>query len=117
MAVVTSKLEATAVAIIESLGIRRHFQTIAGGTIPPEPKAVSLGRALVTLGWAAGSCWIVGDRRHDVEAGKACGIGTIGVTWGIGDEDELRLAGADVIVSTPEALAEFLVGVAESADA
>ena len=35
----------------------------------------------------------------------AHGLHGVGVTWGIGTEDELREAGADVVVDRPEELA------------
>ena len=48
---------------------------------------------------------MVGDRHFDVAAGGAMGLVTVGVSWGIGSVTELRSAGADHIVHSPEALA------------
>jgi phosphoglycolate phosphatase len=47
---------------------------------------------------------MIGDREHDVIAGKECGTGTIGVTWGIGNRTELAGAGADALVDHPHEL-------------
>ena len=47
---------------------------------------------------------IVGDRHFDVTAGRAMGLATVGVSWGIGSLSELRGAGADYIVRSPEEL-------------
>ena len=47
---------------------------------------------------------LVGDRRHDVEGARANGLACVGVLWGIGDEAELREAGADPIVERPSDL-------------
>jgi phosphoglycolate phosphatase len=49
---------------------------------------------------------MVGDRHHDVDAGRAHRLTTIGVLWGMGDRDELSQA--DHVVSTPEELVELL---------
>jgi phosphoglycolate phosphatase len=49
---------------------------------------------------------VVGDRHYDVEAARACGLRAIGVTWGVGDRDELR--GADIIVERPAELYALL---------
>ena len=49
---------------------------------------------------------MVGDRCYDVEAARACGLRAIGVTWGIGDRDELR--GADIIIERPAELYALL---------
>ena len=38
-------------------------------------------------------------------AAHAHGLRAVGVTWGIGSEDELRTAGADILVAAPDELA------------
>lgn len=45
-----------------------------------------------------------GDRAGDVEAATAHGIATVGVAWGYGTEEELRVAGAVAVASSPEEL-------------
>jgi phosphoglycolate phosphatase len=50
----------------------------------------------------------VGDRHHDVRAGRALGLATVGVLWGIGGEAELREAGALHLVETPGQLGRLL---------
>jgi len=52
--------------------------------------------------------WMVGDRHHDVEAGLACGVPAVGVTWGSGDRTELTTAGAVAVVDAPEQLPAVL---------
>jgi phosphoglycolate phosphatase len=64
-----------------------------------------VGRALAALGLVPGTdAPLVGDRLHDAEAARANGLPCVGVLWGIGDEAELRAAGADPIVATPSEL-------------
>jgi phosphoglycolate phosphatase len=46
----------------------------------------------------------MGVRRAAVLAARANGIACVGVLWGIGDEAELRAAGADPIVASPDLL-------------
>jgi phosphoglycolate phosphatase len=69
-----------------------------------EPKAVTLARALAEVAphVPTSRTAMVGDRHHDVDAGRACGTRTVGVTWGIGDAVEL--AAADVVVDEPAEL-------------
>jgi phosphoglycolate phosphatase len=117
LGVATSKPEAFAQPILEALGLARWFRAVAG---PPlegshlEDKVTTLGRALEALGvmlrpfGAAPSAAIVGDRRFDVEAGRALGLLTIGVTWGIGAVEELERAGADALVRSPDELLAVL---------
>ena len=47
---------------------------------------------------------LVGDRLHDVEGAKQCGIDCIGVTFGFGDREELEDAGAKHVVDCVEEL-------------
>ncbi len=50
---------------------------------------------------------MVGDRHYDVEGAKTVGIETIGVTFGYGTREELKKAGALVVVDTPNELCEL----------
>jgi phosphoglycolate phosphatase len=47
---------------------------------------------------------MIGDRKHDAEAGQANNIATVGVLWGYGSTDELTTAGVDHLAETPAAL-------------
>lgn len=69
-----------------------------------EPKSVTLARAQRALGDPAEAV-LIGDRCYDIEAARACGMRVIGVTWGIGDRDEL--SPAEVIVERPAQLLEL----------
>jgi phosphoglycolate phosphatase len=109
--VATSKPDAYAVPILEALGLRSLFGPVVGPSLDArsEPKRETVARALAQLD-AAGSVAMVGDRHHDVEAGRAHGLVTIGVLWGIGSRGELQEAGADHLVETPADLARLLGG-------
>jgi len=50
----------------------------------------------------------VGDTTHEIEAGKAAGVRTAGVTWGVHREDKLRSASPDYIAHTAEELGEII---------
>lgn len=106
-AVVTSKPGAMAGLLLEGLGLRDAFAAVHGpdDDAITEPKAVTLGRALDAFGVAASSTVMVGDREHDVVAGRAHGTATVGVLWGAGDRAELEAAGADRVVTAPAELA------------
>jgi phosphoglycolate phosphatase len=51
---------------------------------------------------------MIGDRKHDIMAATRHDIATIGVTYGFGTEHELKTAGADTIVHSPEQLLSIL---------
>jgi phosphoglycolate phosphatase len=108
LAVVTSKPGPFARPILEGLGLLERFVALHAPDLDltAEPKAVTLSRALtdVAAGQDPAASVMVGDRSHDVAAGRACGTGTVGVTWGAGDRHELVDAGADRVVDTPQEL-------------
>ena len=52
---------------------------------------------------------LVGDRLHDVEGAKQCGIDCIGVTFGFGDREELEDAGAKHVIDRVEELLPLLL--------
>lgn len=109
LAVATSKPTHFAEPILAELGLRESFRGVFGPTLEAkdETKPATVARALAALG-GPGRAAIVGDRRHDVEAARENGIGSIGVTWGFGSRDELTLAGADQVVDSPAELMALL---------
>jgi len=52
---------------------------------------------------------MVGDRDHDIVAGRRSGIFTVGVTYGYGRREELEAAGADRICESPAEVARLLL--------
>jgi phosphoglycolate phosphatase len=112
VAVATTKPRAFAEPLCERLGLAPSLTAVVGPELdaPDEVKAVTVRRALAALGLAPGAdAPLVGDRSHDAEAARANGIRCVGVLWGIGDEAELRAAGADPIVTAPSGLAAALL--------
>ena len=53
---------------------------------------------------------MIGDRKFDINAAKAFGITSIGVSYGYPAPGELEQAGADYIVDTVQELEKLLVG-------
>jgi phosphoglycolate phosphatase len=109
VAVATTKPRAFAEPLCERLGLAPSLRSVVGPELdaPEEVKAVTVARALESLGLAPGAdAPLVGDRSHDVEAARANGLRCVGVLWGIGDETELL--GADSIVARPRDLVAAL---------
>jgi phosphoglycolate phosphatase len=104
VAVATTKPRAFAEPLCERLGLAASLRAVVGPELDAteEVKTVTVRRALEVLGIADAP--LVGDRSHDAEAARANGIACVGVLWGIGDEAELRAAGADPIVAEPAQL-------------
>lgn len=103
--VVTSKPAGFATPILEHLGLLDAFAFVEGPSFDVaghETKTVTLGRALDRLEIGV----MVGDRHHDVDAGRAHGLTTVGVLWGMGDAVEL--ADADHVLREPHELVGLL---------
>lgn len=112
LAVATSKPAHFAGPILVELGLRESFRAVVGPSLEAgaESKTETVARALAVMGDPRPVA-LVGDRRHDVVAGRANGIVTIGVTWGFGSRAELEGAGADVLLDSPEALLAHVEGL------
>jgi phosphoglycolate phosphatase len=96
--------------LLDALGIGAHFGVLCAPTMSElhQRKAVLVERAMSALGAHSGV--VVGDTRFDIEAAHANRARAVGVTWGIGDRDELRAAGAEAIVERPAELPSLLQG-------
>ena len=58
---------------------------------------------------ASGDTIMIGDREHDVIGAIRNNMRIIGVSYGYGTEEELRSAGAEQIVSSPDAIGALLL--------
>lgn len=108
--IVTAKPTAVAEPLLEHVGLRGHFDAVHGAPMGPdvEEKQVTLARAIASTSTEPGDSVMIGDRSHDMAAGRACGTWTFGVLWGAGDRSELEDAGADRVLTRPEELGPLL---------
>jgi phosphoglycolate phosphatase len=106
LAVATSKLESSAVAILEHLGLAGRFATICGDTLDAgrPSKAEVIAEALRRIGESPRTM-MVGDRSHDVAGAREQGLSCVGAGWGYGAPAELETAGAVAVMPEPAALA------------
>ena len=103
LAVATAKERKFVAPLLEHFGLESAFEVVCAPELS-EPKAETVARASRALGVRAPV--MVGDRIYDIDAARACGLRVIGVTWGIGDRDEL--SGADILVERPAELHALL---------
>jgi phosphoglycolate phosphatase len=108
--VVTSKNTSIAEQILTTHSLRSHFEGVIGterdGRFANKADAVRFIAEGAKLDLNATA--IVGDREHDVIAGKRNGIFTVGVTYGYGTRNELLSAGADRLCDDRRELLELL---------
>ena len=100
----TSKPEEFALRILEHFGLRKYFSVVAGASMDSSrsKKGDVIAYALSMCGNIdKNTSVMIGDREHDIIGAKENGLKSIGVLYGYGDENELKTAGANYIVSTP----------------
>lgn len=108
----TSKPVVFAEQILEHFDLRQYFEFIGGSDI--EQKRAKKSEILQYI---LEECQLVdltelvmvGDRKHDIVGAKQFGIDTVGVLYGYGSEEELKEAGADVLVESVRELGEYLL--------
>ncbi|MCH4054285.1 MAG: HAD hydrolase-like protein [Atopobiaceae bacterium] len=111
LVLVTSRETDYAARTAHAKGIDGYFDAVIGQDDQTQPGKVPLvGKAFERYGVGPERCVFVGDRRYDVEAGKAWGVPTVGCLWGIGGREELEEAGADLLVSSFAELQGLLLG-------
>lgn len=117
----TSKPETFAIRILEHFDLDHYFDIICGSDLSGlrDNKAAVIG---VTLEKTADLLHkrveelipltiMIGDREHDIIGAAVHQLPCMGVLYGYGTEEELKMAGAAVITSTPEEVAACLIDV------
>jgi len=113
LSVATSKPTEPTLRILEKFGVGKYFDVVVGsnpdGTgsdkkhiISQVLESLKKDHGLTEDMIKSNQVVMIGDRRYDIEGGKACGLQTIGVLYGYGSREEFEAAGADNIVETPE---------------
>ena len=107
LGIVTAKGRATVDLAFAVIPLEQHFDAVVTADMTerhkPDPEPVL--KALELLGSEPADAAFVGDSPYDIEAGRAAGVFTVGVSWGkIHPDQRLRDAGADLVVHSPEEL-------------
>ena len=74
----------------------------------PSPDTVLA--AASQMGLMASDCVYIGDTEVDLETARNAGMDCIPVSWGFRTEEQLRAAGAEEIIRSPEDLKKKLLG-------
>jgi phosphoglycolate phosphatase len=103
MFVATSKPKVFADRIIQYLGLSAYFEAIYGSELDGtrSDKSALLAWMMAQERLGSGTTVMVGDRGHDIIAGRANRMATLGVLYGYGTRAELLHAGADDLCQSP----------------
>ncbi len=109
--VITSKVEAMAVKIVNHFEIDKFFKGIVGS----DPNAKTHGkdeliRKVLEMENIEdlSSCVMIGDTKFDISAANKVGIKSIGAGYGYGSVEELKALGSTHIVSKPVEILEYV---------
>jgi phosphoglycolate phosphatase-like HAD superfamily hydrolase len=109
LSIVTARGNRSTELFLKQLNIHPFFQTVVTAQTcrhtKPHPDPILW--AASQLGIPAEACLMIGDTTVDILAGKAAGAQTVGVLCGFGTENELRAAGADLILENTSKLVEI----------
>lgn len=99
LAVVTNKPERFSRKILSGLDVAGCFAHVIGGDSGParKPDPAGIRAVLERTGVSAERALVVGDSLHDLRAARAAGVRAAAVTYGFGDEAELRAAQPDFV--------------------
>lgn len=101
IAAVTSRSERTSLRSLEGVGLASCFDAVVSAEDTPllKPDPAPLRHALALLGADAAGAAMAGDTAHDIIAGQAMGMRTVGATYGFGP-DAVRAANPDALIDS-----------------
>ena len=108
LSLATSKPTVSASAILEYFDLTRYFSYEFGSNLDGSlsDKSILLKHALAVTGFEPNNALMIGDRQYDIIGAKSNLIKSVGVSYGYGSTNELREAGADLLVEKPAKLAK-----------
>jgi len=106
---ISNKIERLAVAVVRGLGVDNQFDTILGGDSAAEkkPHPALLNLVLRRFQIPADRALMVGDGDTDIDAGKGAGVITCGVTYGLGNKDDLIATKPDFLIENLSQLSVY----------
>lgn len=112
LGVATNDAFAPALAHLEATAIADQFDFIAGydSGYGGKPGPGQLRAFLAHTGLVAEACLMVGDSLHDLRAGRAAGMGCVGVLTGLAGRADLQ-AYADIVLEDVGQLPGYLDGL------
>lgn len=108
LAVATSKHRYFTAQILDHFDLTRRFRFISAADDEVlKTKADVIRHALETLGASPDQVLMIGDRHHDLEGASACGVDSVGVTYGYAEPHELDAA--TYLAASPQGILRLLL--------
>ena len=112
LGIVTSKSADTTQMAFRAVGLREHFEVVvtASDTAEHKPSPAPLLLCLQRFGASADGSLYVGDSPFDIQAGRAAGMATAAVAWGVFGRDQLLATRPDHWLDRPDELLALCLG-------
>ena len=108
VAVATGKPQKTSERVLEHFGLSKWLDRVVGPDLSADAGKAELIRRALPEDWKDGEAYMVGDRRFDIEGGKAVGLKTVWAGYGYGSREEYLECGADLYAATVQDLISLL---------
>ncbi|MBR2108548.1 MAG: HAD-IA family hydrolase [Ruminococcus sp.] len=110
LAVCTSKLETTAVTVVEELGLSKYFDAVAGSNRDStrKDKKDLIPYALELLGGNKADAVMLGDTWYDAKGARECSVDFIACAYGYGDNDAMAEYNPVAWANSPSEIMEVL---------
>jgi len=110
MAVLSNKPDDSTKLCVAKLLPHWRFDAVIGQstTVPPKPDLAGVRQIVATLGVPVGQFLYLGDTNTDMQTANAAGMFAVGALWGFRTAEELRAAGAKVLIEKPTELLDLL---------
>lgn len=116
LGIATGKARRGLDAVLERHGLASRFVTLQTGDLGPgKPHPAMLERAIAETGVSAEDAVMVGDTSFDMLMARSAGVHAVGVGWGYHPPEELRAAGAHVVIDSFDQLPAVLLSQDRSA--
>lgn len=112
LAVATSRRSDAALGVVRALNVAHHFEHVegTGGTSLRAKPSPDLLQALARrMSVPAARVLMVGDTPRDIAAGRAAGMGTAAVLYGLGPRDQLQAERPDHVLEDLEDLLSLMI--------
>lgn len=110
MAVLSNKPDDSTRQCVEKLLPRWRFDAVVGQSkaVPPKPDLAGVRQIVADLGVPVEQFLYLGDTNTDMQTANAAGMFAVGALWGFRTAEELREAGARVLIEEPANLLKLL---------
>jgi phosphoglycolate phosphatase len=110
LGVISNKAHRFTVPMTEHFFGMGTFDAVLGqrNEVPRKPAPDGAMEMATALGVPFASCAYVGDSGVDMKFGVNAGMRRIGVRWGFRSDEELLASGAEVLVSHPREILDFI---------